>query len=186
MNNSFSKIQFFKATVDHYTHNYESSTIQQFFEVIEELNTVATEIASFGDINQYISHVLVPISSKWQKRTIRLVERIQSARNITGASLEYTQDLLERMNSTVYDQVLKTFMGIVELSEYLYESAEINDLSEDLNEISEEWRYSNAIWWIKYTMAVEAILLILLFIFTSIPFFRQKLLFPSNKLQSFK
>lgn len=172
----------FKETVYHLTHKKIDSTVDQLFDVLDELQQVSFAIATYKDINDYVSHSLLPIVTKWQTRTLKIVQRIKEARNVTGAALNSTEMLLYTMNSTLNDQVLKTSVKIIELSEILYEASS-QGLSDtiDTKEISDQFRSGILFFWLTYIVIVEIIIIVIIAVIVNIPYFQRKIIDSMNK-----
>jgi hypothetical protein len=152
-------------------------TAAKLFDMIDEVGAVNFEVASFSDLNDFADRKLLGYAQKWQSRTVKLVERVQQARNVAGAAWNYTQSVMEAFNSSLKHTVLKTTGKIEDLGDLLSEVGE-KGIDEDraMDRLVEGVNQSRIIQLILYAAEIEFIAVILFFLLVNIPPLKRRLL----------
>ncbi|OHT00033.1 Legume-like lectin family protein [Tritrichomonas foetus] len=142
-----------------------NGTFDDLLDIADECNFASNDMASFSYVNRFISDKLINYSLKWQKRTLKIVDRIQTARNVTGTAWKLLNDVMNTFNTTITQTIDKSNIKIFDLKEILSEMGE-KGIDEDgqLQNIVEN--VSEKKYWklIQYCMIIETILVIVFFI----------------------
>ncbi|EAY17123.1 Legume-like lectin family protein [Trichomonas vaginalis G3] len=145
------------------------------FDMIEELTAASQEVASFKDVNSIIRNKVSVYASKWQKRTVSMLERVQKSRNVTGATLEFTNQIMKSFSETLRHSSLKTMNRIIDLQQQLADEAEGGvDHYGELDAIKESATASitkN----LTYISIIEIVIVAIAFVLLQLPSFRKKL-----------
>ena len=132
-------------------------------EVISELIMASYDAASYKELNDFIDHEIVPYGQKWQKRTYKLADAMDKAKNVIGEALHYTKDLVDNFNASSALNAKKAGLKFHALEDLLKEEAQ-----DGPKIIVIDFSYSNTndpLNWFLYGSIVE-ILFLLLFIMT--------------------
>lgn len=157
--------------IDSASYTTPKAEMFRVLDVIEELNAQAYQVASFSELNMFVKNNLLPYSEKWQKRTLKVIERVQEARNVAGAAYNFTTEIIKTFNSTLRQSVLKANMKIISLTEVLNENAELG-IAEDekFHEISKEVHNTKLYRILTYIALAEIVILALYVASLKIPF----------------
>jgi hypothetical protein len=157
------------------------TTAPRIFEVIDEVNEASFEVASFSELNFFVNDNLLMYGEKWQRRTLKIVERVRESRNVAASAWNYTNSVMETFNRTLKDSVLKTTGKIDDLRNFLAGfSADGIDEGHALGYLADDVNQSPVI---TYLMAIAFIELISLFAFllmANIPCVGSHLLYRTN------
>ena len=52
------------------------STATQLLDVIHEMNTAIYDVASYSDVNNFVTNTLSPYTQKWHRRTLKVINDI--------------------------------------------------------------------------------------------------------------
>ena len=149
------------------------ATADRLFDIIDELNKVSFDVASFKDVNKFVKSKLTQYAQKWQRRTLRLIERVRNSRDIMSSALNYSNELMEALNNTLTISYLKTANKVIDIERELFEDSDYGiDRYGEMEAIKE----SADISWIVYVSVAEVILIIIGFILVHIPSIRSKIL----------
>jgi hypothetical protein len=152
------------------------ATLDRLFAIIDEVNAASFEVASFSELNTFVNEKLVTYGEKWQRRTIKIVERVQQARNVAGAAWNYTQSMLKTFNATLKDSVLKTSEKIGDLRELLTEQSESGiDEGQGIRHIASEVNDSILLKVVRWGMGIEIVAFFCFIIVALIPAVRESL-----------
>ena len=75
---------------------------------INEVNEVNNNVATFKDVNNFVIQKLVPYSQKWEKRTLKAVQKTRDLRNIVETANKITKKIIETFNETLISEMLTT------------------------------------------------------------------------------
>ena len=154
-----------------------NSSVFDLLTIIDEINNASYDVASYSELNSFIRNNILNYSQKWQQRTLKLIERVQKARNVAGAAFNYTFEIMEVFNSTMKQNLLRTSMKIIDLAELLLDVSENGvDENNELTEMVDDVNKSNLIKILLYGAIIELIGLILLILFLNVPYINQKFL----------
>jgi hypothetical protein len=149
----------------------------RLFTIIDEVGAVNYEVASFSELNDFVNQKLLGYAQKWQARTMKIVERVQRARDVSGAAYNYTQQVMEAFNSSFRTTVVKTTRKIEDLGDLLSEIGEKGiDEGDALERIADDVNKSNVIRLILYIAEIEFLAVVVFFVLVSIPSVRRRLL----------
>jgi len=163
----------------------ESSAIN-VLDVINEITTASNDVASFSDLNSFVRNNILNYSQKWQTRTIKLVERVNKARNVAWAAYNFTQDLVIAFNSTMKESLVKTNMKIIDLAELMMDVSEKGvDENNELGDLADDVNRNGIITWLLSAAVAEIIGVVLLVIFLNIPCINRKLIGTLHKHSRF-
>lgn len=82
-----------------------SASFNTVIEVIDEANRVAYETASFYELNHFVRQVIVPYTTKWYQRTLKIADVVKSSHQVLNAGFNYTNSVLKTLNDTIIDNV---------------------------------------------------------------------------------
>lgn len=146
-------------------------------DVIEEINAASFDVASYSELNDFIQENILPYTQKWQRRTLKIVERVQKARDVAGAAMNSTQELLTLFNTTLIEKVFKTSDKILSLSDFMNEIANKGvDEDGELETMVNKAKSSSTIRIITIFSIFELIVLVVLLIISQFPFVKRKLI----------
>jgi hypothetical protein len=156
--------------------NSEAS-VDRLFDVIDEVNAASFEVASFSELNAFVNDKLMRYSEKWHRRTIKIVERVQQSRNVSGVAWQYTQSMLQTFNATLKDSVLKASGKIGDLSDLLREQSELGiDEGRGIGHIAEAVTRSRLIGFFVWMSGIEMVALTAFLLTANVPSVRSDLL----------
>lgn len=110
------------ATLKHGNIKTRANTFEQVLDIIDEINGATYDIASFKELNNFITSSILPYCQKWHRRTIKITDNIREARSIMNTASNYTQQLLENFNSTLSHTIFKTSVSVSKLEQELLQS----------------------------------------------------------------
>lgn len=113
------------------TEKNRENTFENVVDIIDELNKVTFDVASFKELNTFVTDTLYPYSQKWHRRTIKMTENIRIARNVMASATNYTSELLQNFNSTLKHTIFKTAVTISQLEQELLKSASEQPKADD-------------------------------------------------------
>lgn len=161
----------FQHTVDELKERYEKhneidkdATIEKLFGVINEINQVTNQVAGFKDLCEFVRNNLVNYSQKWHKRTIKMVEDIQRARNVLGGAWNYTEEIMGDMNRTVRMNAIRMAFKVTTLEELLASDSEAG-IGDELNIAEKEVQKSLLIRILTIFSAIEFTIIVIFFIY---------------------
>jgi hypothetical protein len=149
------------------------------FDVIDEVNAANFEVASFSELMNFVNDHLAVYGDKWQRRTLKIVERVQHARNVSTAAWNYTNLVMRTFNATLKSSLIKTVGKIELLGETVNESvAHGNGVDEGhaIQYLGESVNESPTIRVLMMLAVIELVALILFLLVTNIPSVRETLL----------
>ncbi|KAH0788091.1 Legume-like lectin family protein [Histomonas meleagridis] len=100
-------------------------TVQKVLNIISEMTFASTDVASFTELNDFITRTLSPHAQKWQKRTIRMVDQVKQSRDIFETAFDSTKDILENWNATIISNTEKATKHVYGLDDLLKREAEM-------------------------------------------------------------
>lgn len=117
--------------------------VNSLLTVIEEITKANYDVASFSELNSFIRNNILNYTQKWQRRTVKLVERVQNTRDIASAALNYTQQMMEMFRDTMNASLAKTNSKIGDMTNLLNEIGnrgidENNDLIDLANDVNKK------------------------------------------------
>lgn len=154
---------------------FTSDVIQtnEVLDVVKELTTASNSVASFKELNEFVRGNLMSYTQKWHKRTMRIVEQGQKARNIMGAAWNYTNEMVNSLSTTVKMNSAKTTFKVVDLAELM--ATEVGKMDEDTQKAVEKHQSPFLMKFLVNAACVELGILILFFIALQRPEFKEKL-----------
>jgi hypothetical protein len=90
-------------------------------DVVEELTYASMDVASFKELNDFVSESMIPYTQKWHRRTLKVVGYVKEARNVYGVAWNYTQEMMAALNASVLQSSDKTSFKLANLAQ-LFES----------------------------------------------------------------
>ena len=109
----------------HEENTKDSANIDTLFSIIDELNEVSFGTASFSDVNTFVKQRITPYAHKWQRRTLRLVERVKQTRDIMTSAYNYTNQIMDAFNSTLQLNSLKTTNKVYDLAQEIVDDGKM-------------------------------------------------------------
>lgn len=151
-----------------------NGTSNVIFDMIEELNAASGAVASFKDVNYILRTRIAVYAQKWQKRTVNLLERVKRSRDVTGAALNYTNELLTSFNATLHESTIKTMNKIVDLEQEIADEAEGGvDRYGELDAIKEAATTSMTKT-LTYFSIIEIVIVVIAFLLLQLPPIRKR------------
>ena len=152
------------------------ATIDRLWEVIDELHLATYEVASFSDVNEFVRESLSRFSEKWQKRTMKLVERVRQGRDVAGAAWNYTELMVKNFRNEIQANKAKASGKILSLAEIFNEISqsgidESGELSGYVNTVNRS-KTMTVIMWISF---IEFVAVLLFFIVVNLPQVKRKI-----------
>ena len=152
------------------------ATLDRLFDVIEEMNGAVFEVASFSDVNTFVRNSIERFSEKWQKRTMRMVERVRDARDVAGAARNYTELMIRNFKSELQASQKKASGKIMTLAEIFNELSESGiDESGQLSGYVNQVNRSRAVTVIIWLSMAEVVAVVLFFIVVNLPFVKKRM-----------
>ena len=153
------------------------SSPNRLFDVIEELGNATQYVASYGELSAFVRETIMPFSEKWQRRTMKMVERARHARNVTGAAVNYTRDMINAFKAELGANAIRTTQKIFNLESILADVAEggideTGELQRMVNDVSN----SKTMRTVVIVSLAELAGLIIFLIFVNIPAIKAKIL----------
>jgi hypothetical protein len=74
------------------------SSVDEVFDVIDEVNTAENDVASFSELNLFITEKLMPFCQKWQIRSASIIDSVEKSKNASDVAWHYTQKMLRVFN----------------------------------------------------------------------------------------
>ncbi|OHT11016.1 Legume-like lectin family protein [Tritrichomonas foetus] len=154
--------------------NPGDATPTDVLDIISEMNTASYDVASFKELNSFVTQTLMPYSQKWHTRTLKIIDHVQSARNIMGAAWNYTHEMMDNMNATIKMSSVKTTFKVIDLAELL--TSEADAVLEDDSLIGEQ---SGLVSLLVKGAIVEFAALVIFFILIQFNSVKEKIFGPS-------
>ncbi|KAH0792562.1 Legume-like lectin family protein [Histomonas meleagridis] len=179
-NKTTSELQSFKrlnpSGVPNVTETPESTT-DRVFDVVDEVNHASFDVASFSDLTEFVQENLLMYSQKWQKRTIKIVERVQSARDVAGAAMNSAQKMLDFFNSTLKEKFFKTYDQILNLKA-IFEQMDEEGIDHEnvISSIAKSADKSPAMKIVVFGSVVEMVLLFGFLVIMNVPSIRKRII----------
>ena len=153
------------------------SSSNRLLDVIEEVGNATQYVASYGELSAFIKETITPFSEKWQRRTMKMVERVRHARNVTGAAVNYTRDMINAFKTELGANAIRTTQKIFNLESILADVAEggideTGELKRMVNDVSN----SKTMRTVVIVSLAELTGLIVFLIFVNIPAIKAKIL----------
>lgn len=146
-------------------------------DVIDEINAASFDVASYSELNEFIQDNMLPYTQKWQRRTLKIVERVQKARDVAGVAMKSTQELLNLFNTTLIQKVFKTSDKIISLTEFMNDVASKGvDEDGEMEAMVNYAKSSKAIQIISICTILEMIILVAFLIITRFSFVKRRLM----------
>jgi hypothetical protein len=146
-------------------------------DIIEEVHTANDDVASFADLTDWVNDKLLRYAQKWQSRTVKIVERVQKTRNVTGAAWAFTGRMITDFNASLKATVLKTQEKIADINEALSYFADMGiDEGGGLRERAAEVERSWLMRLVVYIAQIEFVVVLLFFVVVNIPLVKAKLI----------
>ncbi|KAH0791632.1 Legume-like lectin family protein [Histomonas meleagridis] len=153
------------------------ASVDKVLNVIDEINEVTFDIPSFSELTGFVQDNLMTTVRRWQRRTLKIVERAQDARNVAGSAIESTEEVLDFFNYTLRSKVFKTNEQIMEFQELLVQLAlDGIDEGDVMSKMADRVNKSSAIRIVVLGSIIELLLLAGFFAALNIPAIRRKLL----------
>ena len=144
----------------------EQASISHLLSIIDESNSASYEVASFKELNEFVLKTLIPITQKWHKRTVKIVEESCSLRNTFNLAWNHTQNIMKTFNVTVKKNVMKTNLKIIDLEDVL-----INDSNNSYikDEFENDIEHSPLVMILFVISVIEIFAVFLLFVYMNNP-----------------
>ena len=99
--------------------------IGSFLKVMDEFAEVIDEVATYGQLNEFIGKTLVPYSEGWHRRTFKVMDTVAKTKKIMYDSFNETKALLTIFNETIETSLQKAQTKIGDIKTILVEESEI-------------------------------------------------------------
>ncbi|EAY09226.1 Legume-like lectin family protein [Trichomonas vaginalis G3] len=143
----------------------DEKNIYQLLDVIEEINKANFDVASFSELNAFIRNNILNYTQKWQKRTVKLVERVQNTRDIASSAFNYTHQMMELFRDTMSVSVSKANSKIHDMNALLNEiGARGVDENRELQEMANEVNKHSIGSYLMYAAIAEVVGILILLI----------------------
>ena len=140
-----------------------ASSALSLITVIDELNQVSADVASFNDLNTFLKMTISPYVETWAKRSNRISACLDEARMMTTSTGETARALAADVGSMINKTITKTGCGInslqSELEKTLRETIQIIP-----QEIVDECQADIIARYVFQTTILEAIVLVLVLV----------------------
>jgi hypothetical protein len=70
-------------------------------DVVDELIHASNGVASFKELNDWVTQTMVPYTQKWHRRTVKIIDQMRAARDVIGTAWNYSQTMVAALNGTV-------------------------------------------------------------------------------------
>ncbi|EAX91327.1 Legume-like lectin family protein [Trichomonas vaginalis G3] len=107
-----------------------NKTIEDYLKITSEFAEVIDEVATYGQLNDFITNTLVPYTDSWHQRTFKIMDAVAKANKIMSASLNETQALFYSFNQTVNLSLTKARTKISSIKDILIEESEVQLLDQ--------------------------------------------------------
>ena len=143
----------------------EGATANEIFDIIEEINVASFDVASFSELNSFVKNNIMNYSLKWQRRTLRLVDRVRNTRNVAGAALNYTTAIMETFRDQMQTTLSKTNEKFADLYSLLGEFGGRGiDVNNDMHQMVDDINKRSIVTWLAYAAVAEVLGIIILLI----------------------
>ena len=143
----------------------EGATVDEIFDIIEEVNRANYDVASFSELNSFIKNNIMNYSQKWQRRTLKLVDRVRNTRNVAGAALNYTTTIMETFRDQMQTTLSKTNEKFADLYSLLGEFGGRGiDVNNDMHQMADDINKRSIVTWLSYAAVAEVIGIVILLI----------------------
>lgn len=105
-------------------------SIEDYLKITQEFAEAVGEVATYGQLNNFITNTLVPYAEGWHRRTFKIMESVNKANKIMSTSLNETQALLTIFNETIYESLNKARTKISSIKNILVEESEVQLLDQ--------------------------------------------------------
>lgn len=78
-----------------------AQTIDDFFNVLDEVNNVTADVAKFKDLNELVRTSMLPAFTKLQRRTMKVYDRLTNLTKVWSSALAYSHEILSDFNNTI-------------------------------------------------------------------------------------
>jgi hypothetical protein len=151
------------------------SNVSDVLAVIDEINAAEFEVASFLELNEFVSDKLLRFTQKWQSRSTSIVRKVENARNISGVAWNYTQSMLRTFNESIMDSMDKTSTKIVDLAQVMLDLAEEGIDDGRLGMVVDEVNWSNVMNVIWFVGGCELVAFMVFFLVAQMECCQEKL-----------
>ncbi|EAX89452.1 hypothetical protein TVAG_104890 [Trichomonas vaginalis G3] len=148
-----------------------NKTIEDYLKITAEFAEVIDEVATYGQLNDFITNTLVPYTDSWHRRTFKIMDAVAKANKIMSVSLNETQSLLYSFNQTVNLSLAKARTKISSIKDILLEESEIQFIDQIM---TVKKSVSPIVNYLIYISAAEVIGLIAFGFIQCTPWFRHK------------
>ena len=146
------------------------ATISHLFDIIEELGTAVNGVASYSELSAFIRETLVPYTEKWQRRTMRMVDRVREARDVAGAASNYTRDMVNAFKAELGAEAIRTTEKIYNLESILSDIARGGvDETGELGQLVLGVNKSRVMQFVFFVSAAEFVVLVCFLLFAHTP-----------------
>ncbi|KAH0788354.1 Legume-like lectin family protein [Histomonas meleagridis] len=134
-------------------------------DVVDEFGKAICEIATYGELNSFVDRTLVPYVQNWHRRTFKIVESVQNAKQMMGKAMNQTNALLYIFNHSIYEMMEKSERKIGKLNDLLNDG--MSEDKEFVEKIEEEAQ-PKWVTYVKYISLLEVVGILLFFISTKV------------------
>ena len=143
----------------------EGSSAANIFDIIDEVNRANYDVASFSELNSFIKTNIMNYSQKWQRRTLKLVDRVRNTRNVAGAALNYTQTIMETFRDQMQTTLSKTNEKMTDLYSLFGEIGSRGiDVNNDMHQMADDINKRSIVTWLSYAAIAEVVGIVILLI----------------------
>jgi hypothetical protein len=140
-------------------------TAEEIFDIIDEVNRANFDVASFSELNAFIRTNIMNYSQKWQRRTVKLVDRVRNTRNVAGAAMNYTTTMMEAFREQMQHTLSKTNEKLIDFYSLFGEIGSRGiDVNNDMQQIADDINNRSIVTWLIYAAVAEIVGIVLLLI----------------------
>lgn len=137
----------------------------EIFDIIDEVNKANFDVASFSELNAFIRTNIMNYSQKWQRRTLKLVDRVRNTRNVAGAAMNYTTKMMEAFHDQMQQTLSKTNEKLTDLYSLFGEIGSRGiDVNNDMQQMAEDINNRSIVTWLIYAAVAEVVGIVVLLI----------------------
>lgn len=103
-----------------------SSSRDTIFDIIEEINMVGWQVATFKDVNHLLKETVTPFADKWLRRSIKALDRIKAASDAIGASNQFIEDIAFGLRDELNAKLDKTKGKVIKMAEILAKESDLD------------------------------------------------------------
>ncbi|OHT07002.1 Legume-like lectin family protein [Tritrichomonas foetus] len=93
--------------------------VDDVLEVCDEFGEVLSQVATYGQLSEFVRKTIVPYTQNWHKRTFKIIESVSTAKSMLTEAFNQTKALIYVFNTTVSEMTTKTDRKIGNLNDLL-------------------------------------------------------------------